>query len=437
MFWYVGMIPDLATLRERATTKYRKKIFAILSFGWRGSTRNWRHYEVAYMLLAGFSTPLVLSVHSVVSFDFATSIIPGWHTTIFPPYFVAGAIFGGFAMVLQCMVPVRAMYPGLKDLVTDRHLDVMAKFILATGTMVGYAYAMEFFTAWFSGSAYESSIFINRATGDYWWAYCMMVGCNLFVPQLFWMRSWRVTPWKVILVVTFVNTGMWFERYVIIVQSLHRDFLPANWGDFWPTGWDWLQMLGDFGLFFTLVLLFIRVLPLISIFEVKGVLPHSHPHGYEGPSPHVRAKLEVPAEELVTPSEGGSGEKWGMAAEFGGPGELLAAARKMHKAGYTTLDAYTPYPVHGMVKAIGKTRSPQPVITLFGAITGLGIALFMQFYLMCNLLPDHRAGQAILELGGIRADLLRVDGPLLRLLHGLRHARPVRAAALLASARPI
>ncbi len=411
LFWYTGLIPDLATLRERATSKYRKFVFAVLSLGWRGSTRNWRHYEIAYMLLAGFSTPLVLSVHSVVSFDFATSVIPGWHTTIFPPYFVAGAIFGGFAMVLQCMIPVRTMYPGLKDIVTTRHFDVMAKFILATGTIVGYAYAMEFFIAWYSGNPYEMQIFVNRATGDYWWAYWSMITCNLFIPQLLWMKSWRTTPWKLLIVATFVNVGMWWERFVIIVQSLHRDFLPGNWGNFTPSWVDWLQMLGDFGLFFTLTLLFMRYLPMISMAEIKSVLPGANPHGagdmggagsgttvdehaHKPGEPELTLpKTIVPADQLVTSKDGSSGESWGIAAEFHGPEVLLAAARSFRDAGYKTIDTYTPYPVHGMVKAIGLKRSPQPWITICGSITGLSIGLFMQFYLMGVYYPTIVQGK--------------------------------------------
>lgn len=411
LFWYTGLIPDLASLRERAKSRYRKIIFGFLSFGWRGSTRCWRHYEIAYLLLAGFSTPLVLSVHSVVSFDFATSVIPGWHTTIFPPYFVAGAIFGGFAMVLQCMIPVRSMYPGLKDIVTERHLDVMAKFILTTGTLVGYAYAMEFFVAWYSGNPNEVQIFLNRATGDYWWAYWSMITCNLFIPQLLWMKSWRRTPWKLLIVATFVNVGMWWERFVIIVQSLHRDYLPGSWGNFTPTWVDWLQMLGDFGLFFTLTLLFMRFLPMISLAEIKAILPHAQPHGGPAPPPAMggggiteeeieedlepaaqardgepaaqarEGERETPA-ELITKSSGGSGTPWGIAAQFRTPTQLLDAAIKLRDAGYTTLDAYTPYPVHGMVRAIGAKRSPLPWITLVGALFGLSLAIFMQFYLM-------------------------------------------------------
>ena len=214
-----------------------------------------------------------------MSFDFATSLIPGWHTTIFPPYFVAGAIFGGFAMVLQCMIPARAASTSSRTSSPIKHIDVMCKFILATGTLVGYAYCMELFIAWFSGNPYEWQTFKNRAfSGDYVWAYWVMMTCNLFIPQVFWIRWCRQTPWFVLIVVTFVNVGMWYERFVIIVQSLHHDFLPGSWGQFHPTWVDWLQMIGDFGLFFTLTLLFIRFLPMIAIAEVKGVLPMANPH---------------------------------------------------------------------------------------------------------------------------------------------------------------
>jgi hypothetical protein len=265
------------------------------------------------------------------------------------------------------------MYPGLKDIVTTRHLDVMAKFILATGSLVGYAYAMEFFIAWYSGNPNELQNFVNRATGDYWWAYWSMLTCNLIIPQILWFKSWRTTPWKLLIVATFVNIGMWWERFVIIVQSLHRDFLPAAWGNFTPSWVDWLQMVGDFGLFFTLTLLFMRYLPMISMAEIKGVLPHGT--ASKPPSSASNANL-------VTKTDGGSGENWGIVAEFAGPEKLMAAAEKLRDAGYTTLDAYTPYPVHGMVRAIGMTRSPLSWITLCGSITGLATAIFMQFYLM-------------------------------------------------------
>ena len=277
LFWYTGLVPDLATLRDRAKTKIRKFIYGIMALGWRGGNRQWKHYEMAYLILAGLSTPLVLSVHSVVSFDFATSVIPGWHTTIFPPYFVAGAIFGGFAMVLTIMLPARAIF-GLHDLITDDHVDKMCKIILLTGSIVGYAYAMEFFIAWYGGNLFEQYAFINRATGPYWWAYWSMIFCNVVAPQLFWSRFFRRHVLWVFVVCMFVNAGMWFERFVIIVTSLHRDFLPSSWGMFYPTWVDIWTFTGTFGIFLTLFLVFIRWLPMICIFEVKAVLPEADPH---------------------------------------------------------------------------------------------------------------------------------------------------------------
>ena len=282
LFWYTGLVPDLALLRDRATTKLRKFFYGIGALGWRGGNRQWRHYEMAYLILAGLSTPLVLSVHSVVSFDFATSVIPGWHTTIFPPYFVAGAIFGGFAMVLTIMLPARAIF-GLHDLITDDHVDKMCKIILLTGSIVGYAYAMEFFIAWYGANPYEGFAFINRAFGPYAWAYWIMIGCNVITPQLFWFRWIRENTTLVWVLSIFVNVGMWFERFVIIVTSLHRDFLPSSWGMYAPTLVDLGILAGSFGLFFTLVLAFSRLLPIIATSEVKidlpGAQPAPHNHG--------------------------------------------------------------------------------------------------------------------------------------------------------------
>ena len=272
VFWYVGLIPDLATLRDRAKNKARKVIYTMLSLGWRGSNRNWNHYETAYMILAGLSTPLVLSVHTIVSMDFATSVIPGWHTTIFPPYFVAGAIFSGFAMVVTLLVITREVF-GFKNYITLDHLEKMNKIIMATGMMVGYAYACEFFIAWYSGNPFESFTFINRAFGPYWWAYWIMVSCNVLIPQVFWWRRNRRSLGVMFVVSLFVNIGMWFERYVITVTSLHRDYLPSSWKYYIPTWYDWGWTLGAFGLFFTFFLLFVRVLPAIAIAEVKSVMP--------------------------------------------------------------------------------------------------------------------------------------------------------------------
>lgn len=275
MFWYMGMIPDLAALRDRATTRVRQVAYGIAALGWNGSNRHWHRYERAYLLLAGLATPLVLSVHSVVSFDFATSVLPGWHATIFPPYFVAGAIFGGFAMVMLLIVPAREWF-GIQDIVTPRHLENMAKIILATGMMVGYAYAMEFFIAWYSGSPNERFVFINRSMGPYAWAYWIMVGCNVLSPQLFWSKKLRTRRWALMLVAALVTVGMWFERFVIIVSTLHRDFLPSSWGMYAPSWVEILTMAGTFGLFFTLFLLFIRFLPMVAMAEVKSVMPQAH-----------------------------------------------------------------------------------------------------------------------------------------------------------------
>jgi len=282
LFWYLGMIPDLATFRDRATSRLRRVLYGAFALGWRGSSRQWHRYERAYLLLAALATPLVLSVHSVVSFDFAVSVLPGWHTTIFPPYFVAGAIFSGFAMVVTLMVPARAFF-GLKDLVTVRHLDNMNKVILATSLMVGYAYAVEFFIAWYSGNQYELFAFLNRALGPYAWAYWIMVSCNVLIPQLFWFKKCRTTPWIMVIIAILVNVGMWMERFVIIVTSLSRDFLPSSWGMFIPTWVDLTMLAGSFALFLTLFLLFCRYLPMVAMAEVKAVLPRDHGDAYEGP----------------------------------------------------------------------------------------------------------------------------------------------------------
>ena len=277
LFWYMGLIPDLATMRDRAKSKFRQILYGIGALGWSGSNRHWSHYEKAYLLLAGLSTPLVLSVHSIVSFDFAISQLPGWHTTIFPPYFVAGAIFSGFGMVLTLLIPMRSICH-LEEIITVRHVELMGKVILGTGSIVGYAYGMEFFIAWYSGNPYELYAFKNRAFGPYWWAYWSMVSCNVICPQLFWFKAVRTNLIIVFIISIFVNIGMWFERFVIIVTSLHRDYMPSNWAYYSPTWVDILQFVGTFGLFMTLFLLFMRFLPAIAISEVKGVTPQADPH---------------------------------------------------------------------------------------------------------------------------------------------------------------
>jgi molybdopterin-containing oxidoreductase family membrane subunit len=278
LFWYMGMIPDFATFRDRAPTTVRRVAYGIVAMGWRGSSRQWHVYERAYLILAALATPLVLSVHSVVSFDFATAQLPGWHTTIFPPYFVAGAIFGGFAMVVTLAVPARQFF-GLKRIITIRHLELMNKVIMATGLIVGYAYGMEFFVAYYSGNKYEVFTFVNRAFGPYAWAYWTMITCNVLLPQLHWLPKFRTNPWCTLAIGLVVNVGMWFERFVIICTSLSRDFLPSSWGYFIPTPVDLMTLGGSFGLFFTLFLLFCRYLPMVAMAEVKAFSPAGHAHG--------------------------------------------------------------------------------------------------------------------------------------------------------------
>ena len=287
LFWGMGLIPDLATMRDRTTSKIKKTIYSVLSLGWTNSNRNWSNYERAYLILAGISTPLVLSVHTIVSFDFAVSVIPGWHTTIFPPYFVAGAIFSGFGMVSTILILVRKVF-NMEHIITIGHLEKMNKILLATGMMVGYAYAMEFFIAWYSGNTFEQFVFINRAFGPYAWAYWIMVSCNVIFPQLFWSKKVRTSIPITLILVILVNVGMWFERFVIIVTSLHRDFLPSSWAMFSPTLVDIGLLIGSFGMFFSLLLLFLKVLPLVSISEIKGVMdgaqPTIHPHPHKSNS---------------------------------------------------------------------------------------------------------------------------------------------------------
>jgi molybdopterin-containing oxidoreductase family membrane subunit len=271
VFWYLGLIPDLATGRDATKSKLRRRIFGFMSFGWDGSSRTWNRYETVYLLLAGLSTPLVLSVHTIVSFDFATSVIPGWHTTIFPPYFVAGAVFSGFAMVLTLMIIARKTMR-LEDYITVRHIEAMCKIIIVTGGCVSVAYATEFFIAWYSGSPYELFVFRNRALGPMNWSYWIMVGCNVVSPWLLWSKRLRTNVTFVFFLSIIINVGMWFERFVIIVTSLHRDYLPSSWASYTPTVIELGTLLGSFGLFFTLFLLFVRFLPVIAAGEVKGVL---------------------------------------------------------------------------------------------------------------------------------------------------------------------
>ena len=271
VFWYVGLLPDLATARDRTKKGIKKTILSITSLGWDGSTRTWSRYEAVYLLPAGLATPLVISVHTIVSFDFATAVIPGWHSTIFPPYFVAGAVFSGFAMVLTLMLIVRKVL-NFEEYITRGHIDSMCKIIILTGSMVAFAYSTEFFIAWYSGNTNEQFVFLNRAMGPYWWAFWTMTICNMAAPQLLWFKKIRTNLIAVFILTLVINVGMWFERFVIIVTSLSRDFLPSSWEYYTPTWIEIGTLLGSFGLFFTLFLLFCRFFPMIAMAEVKGVL---------------------------------------------------------------------------------------------------------------------------------------------------------------------
>jgi Ni/Fe-hydrogenase subunit HybB-like protein len=274
VFWYLGLIPDLATVRDRLPAGWRRTVYKFLSLGWNGSNRTWSRYETVYMLLAGLATPLVVSVHTIVSFDFATSILPGWHSTILPPYFVAGAVFSGFAMVMTLMILARKLL-GLESYITSRHLENMCKITLLTGSIVGLAYFTEILVGWYSGNPHERSMIINRALGPYAWAYWTMITCNALLPQLFWIKRVRTYIPAIFILSILINVGMWFERFVIVVTSLHRDFLPSSWAMYTPTLTEVLILIGSFGLFFTAFLVFLRLFPVISINEVKGVIKYA------------------------------------------------------------------------------------------------------------------------------------------------------------------
>ena len=274
LFWFIGLIPDLATLRDRSENRGAQIIYGILAMGWRGSARHWHRYETAYLLLAGLATPLVLSVHTVVSFDFAIGIVPGWHTTIFPPYFVAGAIYSGFAMVLMLAIPIRKIY-NLEDFITERHLQNAAKVMLATGLIVAYGYIIEAFMGWYGGNRYDAFLLWNRLHGPYSFFYYMLLVCNIVIPQVLWITKLRSSPVWLFLISFVVLVGMWLERFIIVVVSLHRDFLTSSWGMYYPTRWDWMTYIGTIGLFLSAMFLFVRLLPMISIFEMRTLLPEA------------------------------------------------------------------------------------------------------------------------------------------------------------------
>jgi Ni/Fe-hydrogenase subunit HybB-like protein len=388
LFWYYGLIPDFATLRDRATGWFRQRIYGLLALGWRGSGRHWHNYETGYLMLAGLATPLVVSVHTIVSFDFATSVIPGWHSTIFPPYFVTGAIFSGIAMVITLIVPLRVLC-GLEDLVTTRHLENMCKLILATSLLMGYGYLIEVASAWYSSDTFEQYLARNRATGPYAWCYWTMITCNVILPQLFWLRWFRTKPWAMLVIAVLINVGMWMERFVIVVVSLHRDYLPSSWRMFYPTLIDVLQLVGGFGLFATPFLLFVRFIPMVALSEVKACLPAANPHASDEPD------HELDPTEYPPSGADGTGQAYGALAAVDGPAELLEAAMKMRAAGYRRFDTYSPFPIHGMDEAMGLRRSKVPVFTLAGGLFGLGFAYSLQWFQSVMAYPLVTGGKPL------------------------------------------
>ncbi len=374
LFWFIGLIPDLATMRDRAENRWLRYLYGLLALGWRGAASHWQRYDAAYLLLAALATPLVVSVHSVVSLDFAVSVIPGWHSTVFPPYFVAGAIFSGFAMVLTLLIPLRKLY-GLEEFITPRHLDNMAKIMLATGLFVAYGYLTEAFTAWYSGHGVERFWLINRSAGPYWWAFAALMLCNILIPQALWFRWVRVHPLVLFLVAIIVNIGMWLERYVIIVVSLHRDFLPSSWGMYAGTWWDRATFLGTIGLFLTLIILFIRVLPMLSIFELRHLLAEHKPA--EAAAGHPPAPAE---KQTALASEIPTGPLYGLMAEFTEPEALLSSARQSYAAGYRKLSAYSPFPIEALPSALGLRPTRLPWLALIGGIIGAIGGFALQYY---------------------------------------------------------
>jgi Ni/Fe-hydrogenase subunit HybB-like protein len=379
MFWFVGLIPDLAAMRDRAEKPWLRYLYGSLALGWRGAAQHWQRYETAYLLLAALATPLVVSVHSVVSFDFAIGMLPGWHSTIFPPYFVAGAIFSGFAMVLTLLIPLRKIYH-LEDFITPRHLDSMAKVMLATGLFVAYGYLTEGFTAWYSGSPVERFWLFNRAFGPYWWAFGALMLCNIIVPQALWFAWVRANPLVLFVVAIVVNVGMWLERFVIIVVSLHRDFMPSAWGMYAGTIWDWATFVGTIGIFLTLIFLFVRVLPMISIFEMRHLLAETQKHA--GGAEQVTNAGSTAHEPQRSASEATlpNGPLYGLMAEFTDPEALVKQARVAHQAGYRKLSAYSPFPIEELPAALGLRRSNLPLLVLLGGMVGAVVGFGMQYY---------------------------------------------------------
>jgi molybdopterin-containing oxidoreductase family membrane subunit len=372
LFWSIGLIPDLAAMRDRAENRWLRYFYGVLALGWRGSAVHWHRYEIAYLLLAALATPLVVSVHSVVSLDFAVSVIPGWHSTVFPPYFVAGAIFSGFAMVLTLLIPLRKIYK-LEDFITLRHLDNMAKVMLATGLFVAYGYTIEAFTAWYSGSPYERFWLFNRSFGPYGLLFLLLLLCNVIIPQALWFSRVRTNSLLLFVIAMVINIGMWLERFVIIVVSLHRDYLPSSWAMYAPTGWDWATLFGTVGLFLTLIFLFIRLLPMLSVFEMRHLLSE-----IKKPAEAGRPKV-TPALATAAPATT-NGPIYGLMAEFETAEALLERARQTYQAGYRRISAYSPFPIAGLAEALGLGRTKLPYLVFLGGLAGGLAGFLLQYY---------------------------------------------------------
>lgn len=389
LFWYVGLLPDLAALRDSARTRFGARLAGFFSLGWRGDARHWQRHQMLYLLMAGLATPLVVSVHSIVSLDFAVSIVPGWHTTIFPPYFVAGAIYSGFAMVVTVAVPLRAMFK-LHDFVTLRHFDTMGKVMLASGLVLAYGYLLETFTALMSPERYEHFLVFNRALGPYWSAYWTTLICNLLIGQLLWFRWIRVSPVAFVVVSLFVNLGMWLERYVIVIVSLHHDYLPSSWDIYIPTFWDWSLFIGSLGFFSLLMLLFARFVPMIAIYELRETLHRQSRKDAPAASAAADAARNVDDGQPQEPDAA-----YGWAAEFDSPEQLAGAARAAHAAGVRDVEYFSPLPVHGLPRAPHSRPLGVTLGVFIGGLASASAAYFMQWYAAAIDYPINVAGRPL------------------------------------------
>jgi Ni/Fe-hydrogenase subunit HybB-like protein len=393
IFWYIGLLPDLATIRDRPTgvvsgfSRTRGRIFDWLSLGWNGAYSTWHRYEVVYLLLAALATPLVLSVHSIVSMDFATAVVPGWHTTIFPPYFVAGAIFSGMAMVLTLMLVARKTMR-LEDYITGRHVDAMCYLVIVTSGMVGLAYATEFFTAFYSGNRYEQFAFVNRAFGPLAWGYWIMVGCNVLAPQLFWFARVRRALPAVFIISIVINVGMWFERFIIIVSSLEREFLPSRWTSYHPTSIEIATLVGSFGLFFTCFLLFCRFVPVIAIAEIKGVLGHPVAGGGSSAPPAA-----APDPTRAAPGNFKTIGRRLLVSVFQREEDVLHATAAARRKGLDIVDVFSPYASHGMARTLGLRPTRLPWVCFLLGLSGAATMAFFQYWATAVSWPINVGGK--------------------------------------------